>query len=328
MPGRAGACARAAYRGLRMLKSLGLNRLAPPVVVLAYHRVTELAVDPQLLAVAPDNFREQLRYLQEHYPLVRFEDEWSGITAPSVAVTFDDGYADNAREALPILEEVGVPATFFVSSGSVGSLQEFWWDELERVLLGERDYPESFTLSDPRQGGSWPTGSPARRAALYARLHRMLREAAPQLREQWLAQLRGWARLDPGGREQNRPLSLAELQRLAASRWATIGAHGVSHTPLSSLSKEKQREEILCSKRQLEGMVGSPVQVFSYPYGRKRDYDAASVRICREAGFLKSAANFRGQARRWSDPYQLPRQLVRNWDRAEFGARMKEFWLL
>src|SRR4051794_28319151 len=107
------------------------NAAAPPVVVLIYHRVTVLADDPQLLAVSPDKFRAQLEILKR-YPILRFEDDWSKVRQPSIVITFDDGYADNHREALPILTEYGLPATFFVTAGAVGSNSEFWWDELER----------------------------------------------------------------------------------------------------------------------------------------------------------------------------------------------------
>lgn len=113
-----------------------LNRVDPPVIVLLYHRVTTLVSDPEMLAVSPENFRAQMRHLKENHHLVRFEEDWSKAAKPAVAITFDDGYADNALEALPILDEVGVPATFFVSTGTIGTTREFWWHELERIILG------------------------------------------------------------------------------------------------------------------------------------------------------------------------------------------------
>src|ERR1700674_4950010 len=106
-------------RSLRSAVRTPLNRfynfVDPPVVVLLYHRVTTIPSDPEMLAVSPDNFRAQTRYLKENFPIVRFEEDWTKARKPAVAITFDDGYADNVLEALPILEEVEVPATFFVS---------------------------------------------------------------------------------------------------------------------------------------------------------------------------------------------------------------------
>lgn len=310
-----------------MLKNRAFNLLDPPVVVLAYHRVTMLPLDRQLLAISPANFRAQMQFLKNNFPLTRFEDDWSNIRKPSVVVSFDDGYADNALEALPILEEIGVPATFFVSTGNIGTNEEFWWDELERITLGDRDYPSNFRLEDRRQGRNWLTETPPLREMLYSNLHRMMMGIDSAQRELWFEQLREWAELDRTGRAQNRPLSQDELKTLSKSPWVTIGAHTATHTPLSCLSEERQKEDIISSKCRLESLLNREVTLFSYPFGRKNDYNAASIRICREAGFIKSAANFSGQAHRWTDPYQIPRQLVRNWDAATFADTMKRFWV-
>jgi len=303
-----------------------LNRFDAPTIVLLYHRVARLASDPEQLAVTPEQFRAQMRYLKENHRLVRFEEDWSGLPGPAVAVTFDDGYADNAREALPILEEVGVPVTFFVSSATIGTTDEFWWDELERRILSGADFPESFALSERGSARNWPTVSAAGRQRLYHDLVALLTGADLARRAGILAQLRAWraGRPEPGG--ANRALSLVELKRLAASPWVSIGAHTVNHLQLSALSHEVQREEIEQSKRELESWLGREITTFSYPFGRRCHYSGESVGLCRELGFLKAASNSPGQAHRWSDPYQVPRHLVRNWPVEEFAARLERFW--
>jgi peptidoglycan/xylan/chitin deacetylase (PgdA/CDA1 family) len=100
----------------------------------------------------------------------------------------------------------------------------------------------------------------------------------------------------------------------------------VTHSALSALSKEQQKEEIFTSKKSLEEIIGTGVAVFSYPSGRKQDYDQTSIQLCQEAGFLKTAANFPGQFHRWTDPFQIPRHLVRNWPVNRFAAELKGFW--
>ena len=106
----------------------------------------------------------------------------------------------------------------------------------------------------------------------------------------------------------------------------TIGAHTVTHTRLSRLSKEAQREEIVASKRELEAWIGREISTFSYPFGRRSDYTQQSIALCRQAGFSKAAANFPGQAHRWTDPYQIPRHLIRNWQVEEFAEKLRGFW--
>ncbi len=314
------------YRRLRRLRNQTLNLLDSPVVVLTYHRVAVPAFDPHRLAVSPENFRAQMNFLRHNFPILRFEEEWGTVKEPAVVVTFDDGYADNFLQALPILEEVGIPATFFISTGLLGSGQEFWWDEMERLILGDHADPGPFRLDDHQYGRSWPTLNRHDRLALHADLHRLAGKIGASRRDYWLEQLRAWAGLNRNGREANRPLTPEELRLLAASRWTTIGAHTVTHTPLALLTEEEQRREIVDSKKQLEELLAHAVTVFSYPFGTKKDYNRTSIRLCREAGFRKAAANFPGQSHRWTDPWQVPRQLVRNWDMSTFAAELSSFW--
>ena len=303
------------------------NKIDPPAVVLLYHRVATLDSDPQLLAVSPSNFRGQMKYLADNFPVLRFEGDWSKISVPSVVVTFDDGYYDNFTEALPILEEFGIPATFFVSAGNVGAEGEFWWDELERLILKDA-LPSSFTLADDLYGGTWRTGESQEKFALYNRMQRLMKKINEGRRTRWLDQLRLRATEDGKARPTHRAMTVSELQRLAQSPLATIGAHCITHTSLSALTLEEQKEEILGSKKRLEKWLGKTVAVFAYPFGGYYDFTEDSPRICRESGFTRVAANFPGQAHRWTNPFKIPRNIVRNWGVDEFKEKLSTFRLM
>ena len=145
-------------------------------------------------------------------------------------------------------------------------------------------------------------------------------------RNNWLLQLRRWAQTAEVGSGRHRAMTVDEVRLLAGSSLATIGAHTVSHTRLSCLSPQAQHDEISVSKRQLEAWLGRDIATFSYPFGRKPDYTRQSIDLCRQAGFCKAAANFPGQVHRWTDPYQVPRHLVRNWPLETFAAKLGEFW--
>lgn len=319
------AAPRRALRAARRAGNRILNLLDPPILVLAYHRVADLEQDPQALAVRADRFRAQMRFLRDHYLLLRFEESWPRLGRPAAIVTFDDGYADNATTALPILEEERVPATFFVSVGAVESGREFWWDELERWLLTGAPLPASIELGEGSDRRAWPARSQEDRAKLYQALHARLRRAAPERRERQLDALRAALGGDSSPRPSHRPLTKAEVGRLGQSRWASVGAHGVSHTPFASLSLEEQREEMSASHDRLRSWCGAEVRTFSFPFGGKRDFTRGSVQLAREFGFRRVAANAPGQVRRWRDPYVVPRFLVRDWDEDRFAAELTRF---
>lgn len=113
-----------------------------------------------------------------------------------------------------------------------------------------------------------------------------------------------------------RIMTETELAELRATG-VEIGAHSVSHSDLSSLSYEAALEELAGSKSQLEAVLGEPVEVAAYPYGRA---NAETVRACRDAGFLAAcSATGRGS---WLDPHDLPRQDVENGS-TMIGLRLK-----
>src|SRR5215217_4356416 len=128
------------------------RRLTSPAIILMYHRVTELANDPHLLAVTPAHFDEQLAAIRAHGIPLRLQELVESLRQGrtprrAVIVTFDDGYADNLHQAKPLLERHRVPATFFLTAGQVGQAREFWWDELDRLLLQPGALPAVLRLS-------------------------------------------------------------------------------------------------------------------------------------------------------------------------------------
>ena len=310
-----------AYSGREWLFNLG----AVPLVVLIYHRVIELPSDPQMLAVSPSRFREQLQALQASFDILRFEQSWADIQRPTVIITFDDGYADNLEYALPILEKLDIPATFFIATGYVGGDREFWWDELERVLLCSSGGEVLNRVGVVDLDRTYDCNLVGEREALYQFLHPQLKTLSLKEREASMAELASVVTGTPEPRSSHRVLSTSELAKLAASPMATIGAHTVCHQPLSSLSIAAQREEIECSRAQLQEWTGRPVQVFSYPFGAKSDYTSETVDICRRTGFCRVAANHPAVVRSWTDPYRVPRFLVRNWSADELMSRLRRF---
>lgn len=121
------------YYFMKLIKKLR-NSLTSTGYIVLYHRVAGVKSDPHQLSVSPENFREQIKFLKENFrivPLVQLVQAVRGkkLKNNTMAITFDDGYADNLYNALPILQEYGVPATMFLTAGCVGQNKTFFWDE-------------------------------------------------------------------------------------------------------------------------------------------------------------------------------------------------------
>lgn len=329
------------------LRSLVDRKIGSTALVLIYHRVASLATDPQLLAVTPENFDAQMRVLAEHWHPISVASLAAGmknhrLQDRSVAVTFDDGYADNLTSAAPVLERHRVPATMFVSSGYAHSGAEFWWDELERLVLGSSSVPASVTLSaeddavfrwdscDPVTASdpSWnvlaPDTSPPH--VLYRQLHAFLRPLTHESRGLALAQLRGLVDDDGRTRATHRPLTAEEVRVLDCAEGIDVGGHTIDHEVLSALTLDAQKLQISKDRATLAELCGHDIGLFSYPYGGLSDYTDDTVAIVQQTGYAGACSNHPGIVKPWTNPYRVPRLLVRNWDAEEFTSNLESWF--
>jgi peptidoglycan/xylan/chitin deacetylase (PgdA/CDA1 family) len=324
------------------------SRFASNAVILLYHRVADVQPDPWSLAVSPRHFDEHLEVIRRRYHPLPLEGlvvqlEQGKVQRGSVAITFDDGYADNLLEAKPLLERHDCPATVFLTSGAIDADREFWWDELERILLAPGVLPpvlevtsngttrlwnleggQVYSEQAAREHTSWRAGhsAPTPRHALYESLWKLLHASPPEERERLLSVVRAWAGSGSHCRPSHRTLSSGQASALVQGGLVRAGAHTISHAALSSLPLERQRTEIAGSKARIEEVVEHSVASFSYPFGRPEDYTAESVALVREAGFTSACSNARGVVHRSADRYQLPRVYVSDWDGETFGAAL------
>lgn len=316
-----------------------LRRFTAGAVVLLYHRVADLDHDPQLLAVSSRRFDEHMRLLARHFEPVSLSQLVSrlhggGISKRTVVVTFDDGYEDNLQIAKPILQKHGIPATVFVTSGAVDSDREFYWDKLDDILLSDRSVPETLNLQIGDQDLRWrfspdeasgdrrswnvlASGEPTSRQAAYMALCDLLRPLPYTEQRHLVQQLSDWAGIDLTARATHRAMTTHQLQQLTKDDSVEVGAHTIDHPVLATLSPEQQQHQIVESKSKLESILGQAVQSFSYPYGTRHTYSPQTIEAVANAGFVSACSNFSGLARRGTDPYQLPRVLVRNWEAAK-----------
>jgi peptidoglycan/xylan/chitin deacetylase (PgdA/CDA1 family) len=329
-----------------------VHRLLPTVLVLLYHRVIDLPSDPHQLCVTPKRFAEHLELLRAYGRRLRVRELGAALRAGrlprrGVVITFDDGYADNLHNAKRLLERYDMPATVFVTTGYVGHDREFWWDELERLLLLPAELPATLGLTIDDRRYEWPLGGasaygveegrrdrgwhighkedPSERHRLYRSLYDLLCRMPEAERHGVLEALRAWASVPAGARPTHRALDVEEVARLAEPELIEVGAHTVTHPVLAALDRRSQWEEIRGSKIRLEEMTGQTVTSFSYPYGSRSrsDYTSETVAMVREAGFDCACSYVAAPVRRGADVLQLSRAMVRDWDGDELERRLR-----
>lgn len=258
------------------------RRLWPRAVVLVYHRLAETEDDPYGQAVRPETFARHLEVLAREHPIRplrdlverRYEDG-------AVAVTFDDGYADNLT--IP----ASLPVTVFVTVEPVLDGGRFWWDEI--AGLEDRE-----------------------------RLHTRLKGLPGRERRGRLASL------EKDGADRGRPLTPDELRDLASRPGVEIGAHTLSHPSLARLPAAEQERELRGSKARLEELLGRPVPLLAYPFGKPGDVSEETEDLARRAGYRAAFTTVPRRLVPSSPPFALPRLIVHEWPAEVLAQRVRD----
>ncbi len=313
----------------RLIRAMG-DAIAPRgkgdgrLCVVNYHRVLE-SPDP-LLESEPDigTFRWQMELLADCFNVMPLHEAVAALATErmpprAVCITFDDGYRSVHDFALPILQELSLPATVFVTSGYVGQ-GNMWNDRIIEAIQTLQTGP--LDLRELGLGVHSLANMVDRKLAV-DKLTEASKYLPPKAR---LDLTRKLERLVGDALAHGLMLTQQMLLNLA-QQGIEIGGHTVSHPILTSLEDENARYEITAGKQQLEALIGKPVRLFAYPNGKVgMDFDARHVQMAKDAGFAAAFTTAVSAATRKHDRFQLPRS--RPWDAtpARFGIRLLR-WL-
>jgi len=287
---------------LASFATLASSRLS----ILIFHRVHAQA--DSIFPREPDaaRFERLMRFVARSFRVITLGEAVTCLAqgklpSRALVITFDDGYADNAEVALPILQRCGLRASFFVASGFLDG-GRMWNDSVIECLRACR-HPEvdlepfglrRFSLA----------GAAERRLAIEALLPR-IKYLGLAGRAEAISRLQdvcGVAVLPSD--LMMRSAQVRELHRAGME----IGGHTVNHPILATLTPAEAEYEIAEGRWQLESIIGAPVDLFAYPNGKPgRDYDNSHVALLQKLGFRGAVSTAPGVGRAGDDLFQLPR---------------------
>jgi peptidoglycan/xylan/chitin deacetylase (PgdA/CDA1 family) len=288
--------------------------------ILRYHSVTgdETATLDYLdrgLMVTASTFRHQLAYVRRCYTVVPLDEMVERIHAGralpprAVAITFDDGYLDNYTHAFPLLRAEGLPATFYVTTGTLDGGPPLWTAKLRFMA---RRSPRTAVELPAELGGRVAIATPEERQALFTSLIVALKNVPSPRRCELVARLGDVFGIDDFSPLDGIMMTWAQLREMSAAGM-TVGAHTVSHPNLPRTDVDEQMREVCGSRDTIAAELRAPVAHFSYPNGRGASHVDDTVRgVVRRAGFRSAVTSLAGCVEVGADPWGLRRVGVYN----------------
>ena len=293
------------------------------IAVLMYHRIIDSNYNFWKLNVSPESFERHIKYISENYKVLKLDEDWSDIVKADqkyIVITFDDGYVDNYRFALPILEKYHVPATFFVSTDLIDTKEMYWWDELEKIFIIDK-YIGEFEF----EGILYSITDSNDSINVCLTIRNRIKNMAPIKRKESMEKLRLALRCGQPVTSELRCVNTAELARMAKSPYITIGGHTKSHLSMGNIHSK----ELLCSEMEeslgiLEEKTGKKIDVFAYPFGGEEDRCDTADQIMSACGIKKSMLVKNGNINVSDKMYNLPRHMV--FDGEDIEKKLGKIW--
>lgn len=298
------------------LLSTGALRLAGEVaaqgiVILLYHSVFEGPDSHENtldMGHSVELFRRQMEILARQYNVVSVEDIPQFLLGQKrtprrpVAVTFDDGYANNFEVAVPVLNHFEIPATFYVTTGCIDQKQLPWIARIRRAFRTSRQptwrSPDRLTMS--------LTTRALREKALVAACEHCARLTG-DAQEELIHSIESALGVAPPSEESCRMLSWDQLRGMVRTGHV-VGSHTVSHPNLAHVGADALKVELEESKRRLEKELGVAVSHFAYPNPiLTPHWTLRTVVAIRRADYRTAVIATAGIVRRNDDPLCLHR---------------------
>ncbi len=282
--------------------------------ILMYHSVVENPAQlDNLLGGIPHSrevFRSQMELLAQKFRPISLDEvrrclqESRELPSRSVVVTFDDGYSDNYEIAAPILNEAGIPATFYVTVECADQRKLPWPSRLRFAF--QTTEKESWT---DFSGKLWILGSKSEReTALLASCDECCKLSG-EFQAEYL--LRVEAQLDARVPPDTGDLMMSyDQMRALVAQGHIIGSHTMSHPNMAYVGPEDAHRELAESKIRLENELNSEVAHFSYPCpALSPHWTEQTVKTSGNCGYITAVTTDRGLVHKGDNLLRLPRVL-------------------
>lgn len=273
------------------------------ILVLNFHRVLndgefESTNSPAGMVMRTRTFAQLLSRLAGRFPVVNLANK-CGPTAGilSLAITFDDGWEDNHRNAAPVLERSSLPACIFLCPASMDRASPYWPEAAAGIWKTAAGQPDGI---ERLRGLLWQHGI-GQDSETFDRMLDALKRLDSPARARALAELA--ACFPPGEQAVDRTMGW-ETVRSMRQRGFCFGSHTMHHEILTTLDETEMDSELVGARQRLAQETGNDLALFSYPNG---DWNRLARERVAAAGYELAFANDPGVWCSGTDRLTIPR---------------------
>jgi peptidoglycan/xylan/chitin deacetylase (PgdA/CDA1 family) len=291
---------------LDALHMAGIHKILAPIsqgtgVIFTLHRVIEQSQAIEdfhpngILEITPDFLKIAVRSIRENnIDIVTMSEAVRRLKQGSerrfAVLTFDDGYRDNAAQALDILDEFEAPFTVFATTDFIEGRGELWWAALEDIIRRV----DTFEIDIEGKHYRYSTSNAQEKLDAYMGVYWALRYV-PEARQRAITKdFCERYNYDLYGLCRKLVMSPEELKDFASHPLVTIGAHTCSHKAIAKLSEEDALREMIQGADKLESLLGERPKHFAFPYGNARSAGPRDFRLAKKAGFETAVTTRKG----------------------------------
>jgi len=272
------------------------KRYDTSLTIICLHRVCSVSgvFYDKNIGADPEGLRRLIEYLKHRYRIInqkQLVDRLDGNRVPELPellITFDDGYIDNAVNALPILRQAGAPATVYVTAAYIDTHVIPWGDRVSYLLHCLSTQRRTLKTSDDMECVS-EKDVDASVEAICGKLKYYTSERRDEIIEEMYRLNEVDKRvMEKAAISSGKGYMTSDAMRSWRDAGMEFGAHTMTHQAVTTLDGDRMRAEISDSITRIESIVEMPVITFAYPYGRKGDYNSESRKILEEIGIKSS----------------------------------------
>ena len=305
---------------------LALKKKTVGYAILTYHNISDVSdlILPDPMTVDYASFKQQIDYISDKFSVISISEIVERVTSKTkadklyVGITFDDGILNQYKLAAPLLENYGLPATFFITTNYADQIEipflekcKYWVQVSNKKV--ELEYNDKYH-------GLYDLSNKIEKNNFYKKMLTILSNYSNE-GEKFVEYLHS---IFFDIKIPRIYMTWEEIRNLNQTSNFTIGAHSVTHAKLKNVQNVLETE-VVKSKDILENKMNVTCNYFAYPFGMPSDVNNYLFSLMESSGYDAAFTSIMGLNKKYDSNYQLERIApIGNENISQFASRL--YW--